>query len=209
MLEIFSLTSFAVAVLASATGSLHCLAMCGPIRWLAGTSPWAGARYQAGRLVAYLTLGILAGAAGAALPLWALVPLAVVELGLQFLPHASPWAKARGRLIQAFAAKPWLVGFVSAALPCGLLHGWVAAAAATFSPWRGGALLFCLWLGSVPALEASVRALRQPAERLRQRFPRALPLAFLLLALVPIGLRLAASAPPSGVAAGPSCHQLH
>ncbi|MGZ3712318.1 MAG: urease accessory protein UreH domain-containing protein, partial [Bdellovibrionota bacterium] len=163
-LNLFSLASIGIALLASLTGSLHCVGMCGPLRLFAGSSAWAGAKYQAGRLAAYILLGLAAGSIGAFLPTWAVLLFLVIGIALSLgnFRFPAPVERLRARAIMAATAKPWLIGFISGALPCGLLHGWLAAAAATGNAIQGAALLFMLWLGTVPALEASTHFLRRP-----------------------------------------------
>jgi sulfite exporter TauE/SafE len=184
--------------------------MCGPLRLIAGNDLGSRLQYQGGRLAAYLLLGGLAGFAGAALPLWAWIP--VIGAGLlfsfadeKFLPG---WKRFRGRILAAAGARPLFLGLGSGLLPCGLLHAWVVVAAASGHAASGALLLLLLWAGTLPALEASVAALRRPLLELRARFPRALPLSFLLLALLPIAWRAHIVSVPGG--ADPhSCHGAH
>ncbi|MGE3262740.1 MAG: sulfite exporter TauE/SafE family protein [Bacteriovoracia bacterium] len=199
---VFSLASlgvFGVALIASTTGSLHCLGMCGPLRFIAGHSFRASAEYQAGRLFAYLSLGLFAGLFGTFLsPLFLICLIALTFIAF-ILKIALPFAMhtLRGKIVSRLARNPFLLGLGTGILPCGLLYGWIAAAVATRSPWDGSLLLFCLWLGTVPVLEAGTSVLRKPFEQLRKRFPKALPISFLLLAFLPIGIRLSATMVPS------------
>ena len=190
--ELLSAASLAVAFTAAATGSLHCLGMCGPLRLLGGEAPAARVAYQGGRGLAYFLLGGLAGTIGAAVPAWALVLILAAGLALSVLdPSVFPAIARLRALLQGLAASsPWLLGAASGLLPCGLLHGWIAAAAATASPWRGALFLGMLWLGTLPAMELGMRALASPLTSLRRRFPRAMPLALLLLAMIPLAQRL-------------------
>ena len=73
-----AMTALLVTVLAaSLVGSLHCVGMCGPfVAFYSGADGSSGVRrllshagYSGGRLVAYLLLGLAAGAIGAALDL--------------------------------------------------------------------------------------------------------------------------------------------
>lgn len=195
-----------VALLASLTGSLHCLGMCGPLRLLAAGGARSGFAYQFGRGTSYLTLGAIAGSIGASLPSWILFPLlaflAVLSFaGVRLLPASV--AKKHHQLLVWASARPFFLGLGSGLLPCGLLHGWIAAAAATGHILNGALLLGALWLGTIPALEGAATVLRKPLEKTRRRFPRAVPIAFLLLALIPIGLRLRPVVQPSA----PTCHE--
>lgn len=176
---------------AAITGSLHCVGMCGPLRLIAGNSWRKRAAYQLGRGLAYALLGGLAGAVGWVVPPWALVALVALGLALPFFGGKMParWQKSRSSLLAAASLSPFLFGFSSGLLPCGMLHAWLAAAAATASPLVGACLLAVLWLGTLPALELSGSVLAGPILLARKRFPRLVPASFLLLALIPFFLR--------------------
>jgi sulfite exporter TauE/SafE len=185
-----------VAVLAGAfLASPHCVLMCGPLRLLGGNR----LAYQAGRGLAYSFLGLAAGTFGWSLPPWALAVfalLAIAGIALQISLPRPKW----------HATNPFFLGLSSGLLPCGLLHGWVAAAAATASPLRGLAVLGALWLGTLPALETGSVLLAKPLARARTRFPRALPILVLLLALAPALWRARGAFEKAGTA--PHCHSL-
>lgn len=191
MLEWQFLASASVALFAALAGSLHCIGMCGPLRLLTGSSRSASLRYQGGRLAAYLLLGAGAGAIGFVLPPWALYLMVALALSYHFVPprFLPSSHKIKSVFSMAAAAGPGLIGFASGLIPCGMLHAWVATAAITKSPLSGALMLGALWLGTLPALELSSRSLRRPMEKLRLRFPKAMPIALILLALAPISLR--------------------
>lgn len=191
-LDAIALTSLVAAFGAAVTGSLHCVGMCGPLRLLAGEGRGKRIGYQLGRGLAYALLGGAAGAVGWVMPIWALALLVASGLAFTFLGGKMParWQKFRGHLLALASTSPFLFGLSSGLLPCGMLHAWVAAAAATASPLAGALLLGTLWLGTLPALEVSGWALAKPLARARQRFPKLLPVSFLLLALLPFFLRM-------------------
>ncbi len=62
---------FATVLVASLAGSLHCVAMCGPLIGLAGSARTLrlALLHAAGRLATYVTLGVLAGVVGRAIDL--------------------------------------------------------------------------------------------------------------------------------------------
>lgn len=184
--------------------------MCGPLRLLSLGTRGALWKYQSGRALAYLGLGLAAGGAGAQLPLWALLPLLLLGISFSFVEKKlAPIGKAHAWILRAASSHTFLLGLASGALPCGLLYAWVAVATASGSALQGAGLLGVLWLGTLPALEGGSTLLRAPLTRLRMRFPRALPLAFLLIALLPLLHRLPivhGSEKHSQAHIGPSCH---
>jgi sulfite exporter TauE/SafE len=191
-LDGIALSSLAAAFAAALTGSLHCVGMCGPLRLLAGDSRAKRFGYQLGRGLAYSLLGGAAGAVGWAMPAWALLLLVGSGIAFTFLGGRMParWQKLRSSLLALASTSPFLFGLSSGLLPCGMLHAWVAAAAATASPLAGALLLASLWLGTLPALELSGWALAKPLAQARRKFPRLVPASFILLALVPFLLRM-------------------
>lgn len=190
------LLPLAAALVAALGGSLHCAVMCGPLRLLSAGVKGAPWKYQLGRALAYGALGAAAGGLGFVLPWWALVALIVLGFALSVL-RVEMFSGLRARLLRAGAASPFFLGLASGLLPCGLLHGWVAAAAASAHPLQGAALMLTLWLGSTPALELAPGLLRRPIAALRARHPRALTAVLLAAALVPLAMRI-----PAGVQAG-------
>ncbi|RYG63165.1 hypothetical protein EON80_21755, partial [bacterium] len=158
----------------------HCAAMCGPLRLFVAEHPRGRLLYQGGRGLSYVSIGVLAGAAGLSLPAWSSLPLLLLAAVLVAFPKAARKIRFPGqsKLMALAASNLLLLGASSALLPCGLLHAWIAAAAATRSPWAGGAILACLWLGSAPALELAPTLLKGWLPNIRARFwffcPRAL-----------------------------------
>ena len=182
-LDQLTVSTLGIAFLAALAGGLHCAAMCGPLRLLVGQGLRSRIEYQLGRLLAYLFLGLLGGVFGFLLPWWLGLGLAGVLILLpansfkNLLPKINPAASALG------------LGLGSALLPCGWLHGWIAIAIAAKSVWQAPLILFVLWLGSLPALEFFSDFFRIFLQPLRQRFPKFLPVFFLLLALLPFAWR--------------------
>ena len=65
----------------------------------------------------------------------------------------------------------FVVGLLTALLPCGWLYTYVVAAIATKSPWAGALTLFLFWLGGLPALSAVPFMIRKAVQEagLRQQ----------------------------------------
>lgn len=202
--------AFLLTVLvASLSGSMHCAAMCGPLVGL-----YAGQTrrhlphglYNLGRLAAYLTLGIAAGALGATLDLsgatlagaqrvsaviagvivvaWALAEL--IPAGLRpALPAALPrWLHRSLRpglrrvATLPVPARALGLGLLTGLLPCGWLYLFVVAAAGTGRPLAGAGLMAAFWVGSLPILLGTGYGLAAASAKLRAR---ARPLVALLL----------------------------
>lgn len=190
--ELLTFAALLAAFAAALAGSLHCAGMCGPLRLLCADVKGARWKYQAGRGMAYALLGALAGGIGFVLPLWALLLLLSLGiLGSFFqLPIIPAWAVCRRYLLQLGSKSPFLLGLSSGLLPCGLLHGWVAAAAASGHPVHGALLLGMLWAGSFPALEIAPALLSTPLGKLQRRFPKSLKAGLICMALLPLAMRL-------------------
>jgi uncharacterized protein len=164
------------ALVAGATGSLHCALMCGPLA-CAGVPSGSGRRaamvaWHAGRISGYVAVGLLLGSVGVGVSR---------ALSLSVQPYL-PWVMAAGLIATALevgkhlrplpvvrSISRWLVrasgglhptrrsfvmGLATPFLPCGLLYGVFLAAIATGSPLGGGSLLGAFALGAIPALAA-------------------------------------------------------
>lgn len=188
---------------ASLLGSPHCAGMCGPFVCLYASTrgprhPLAHVAYNGGRLISYLSLGMVAGlagagldragtlagvprvatiAAGALMVLWGAVTLAAA------LGHRSPALAVPGSLRRALSATvqrlqshPPLVralglGLVTTLLPCGWLYAFVALAAGTGSVFGGALVMTTFWIGTLPMLTALGLAAGRTLGPLRRRLP--------------------------------------
>jgi sulfite exporter TauE/SafE len=141
------------------------------------------AAFNAGRITSYAAAGAFAGAAAhlmSALPLqaalYAAANLLLVLVGLQLAGWSAParWIEALGaplwRRLQPLAlrltpggsfAQAYGAGAVWGWLPCGLVYGALAAAAASGDPARGALGMAAFGLGTLPwLLAAGVAAAR-------------------------------------------------
>lgn len=164
------LLAFAI-VSSSFFGSWHCAAMCSPIASLMArrNSLWS---YHGGRLLSYSVLGLLAGFAGefflnsefVFLRIIASLLLAVVLLtmGLKILVPRFFEHNIFRKVVAitqplhrfSLSQSGFVVGLMTAFLPCGWLYTYVMAAVATRSPWAGFLVMSLFWLGGLPALSA-------------------------------------------------------
>ena len=175
-------TSLAVtAVLMGLVGGPHCIAMCGAA--CAGIGKAAGARstsaiwtFQIGRMASYSALGAAAAASmqglgwltvqsAAIRPVWTLLHVAAVVLGLLLMVQARQplwldgaarrlWARVRAFNTRWGRAAPWMVGGLWALMPCGLLYSALMVAALTSQPLEGAATMALFALGSSISLWA-------------------------------------------------------
>lgn len=157
-------------------GSWHCAGMCGPVATLMSARQ-SLLSYHLGRLISYVLLGTLAGSLGQfflnsdfILLRWisaVLLALVLILSGANLVAPASfrqkiaAWKGAHSLLgiikrLQAFhiGKSGFVVGLLTALLPCGWLYTYVTAAIATQSPWAGALTLALFWLGGLPALSA-------------------------------------------------------
>lgn len=164
-------------------GSWHCAGMCGPVATLMSARN-SLLSYHLGRLVSYVTLGILAGSLGQfflnsefVILRWVsafMLALVLVLSGARLmLPAAWQQRLAANKVSHFFLSwikrlqsfhigrSGFVVGLLTALLPCGWLYTYVTAAIATKSPWAGGLTLALFWLGGLPALSAVPMMIRQ------------------------------------------------
>ncbi len=167
------------ALLMGLAGGPHCIAMCGAA--CAGIGQTAAPRgaqaiglFQLGRVAGYAMLGALAAASMQGLgwltvqstalrPVWTMVHVAAIVLGLTLLVLARQpvwldqgarrvWARVRSATGRMGWAAPAGLGVAWALLPCGLLYSAVLVAALAGSPLGGAAVMGLFALGSGVAL---------------------------------------------------------
>jgi len=169
------------ALLMGLAGGPHCVAMCGAA--CAGLAQASGEHrqrtlwsFQLGRLLGYALLGALAAASvqglgwltvqSAALrPVWSLLHVAAMGLGLWLIVYARQpvwldqsarrlWSRVRGFNTRWGHAAPAVVGGLWALMPCGLLYSAVMVAALTSRPADGALTMALFAAGSSVSLWA-------------------------------------------------------
>ena len=169
------------ALMMGVLGGPHCVAMCGAA--CAGLGQAAGAQrgqallaFQVGRVLGYSLLGTVAAASvqglgwltvqsAAIRPVWTLLHVAAVVLGLLLMVQARQplwldgaarqlWARVRAFNARWGRAAPWMVGGLWALMPCGLLYSALMVAALTSQPLEGAATMALFALGSSVSLWA-------------------------------------------------------
>jgi sulfite exporter TauE/SafE len=194
----------------SLLGSVHCLAMCGPLAGLHGNarSLRLAAAHGAGRLASYAAIGAAAGLVGAAVDVaGALVTVqraATVIAALALVAVAVRTARPRVRagvsatafragLVRIRARRPaaraWLLGALTGLLPCGWLWAFAITAAGTASPVAGAAVMTAFWLGTVPAMLGVLAVLGPVLARLRTRVPVVTSCVLVVVGLATLAVR--------------------
>lgn len=169
------------ALMMGILGGPHCVAMCGAA--CAGLGQAAGAQrgqallaFQVGRVLGYSLLGAVAAASvqglgwltvqsAAIRPVWTLLHVAAVVLGLLLMVQARQplwldgaarqlWARVRAFNARWGRAAPCMVGGLWALMPCGLLYSALMVAALTSQPLEGAATMALFALGSSISLWA-------------------------------------------------------
>ncbi len=208
------------AFLLGLAGSLHCVAMCGPLMLALPLDGTARRRvlgqtllYQAGRIGAYGVLGVLFGLLGKGIALAGFQQgLSVVAGGLMLVaaiftvqweraaltvPGMQPltrWVQRRiGILLRQHPRGAALgVGALNGLLPCGLVYAAVAGAISMTSGWSGGAFMILFGAGTLPLLLTLMLTGQRfgPAWRARFRLAQPILLAIAGMLLLSRGLHL-------------------
>ena len=196
---------------ASLLGSVHCAAMCGGFVCLyagTGTSQHAVGRrsveimphaaYNAGRLVSYLTLGMIAGSigrgvnelgtlvhvsrlaaivSGAVMVLWGSSTL-LAALGVRAPRFGVPDVVQAtfGSVLIRLRASSGLVrggamGLLTTLIPCGWLYAFVATAGGTGNVGDAVLVMTFFWLGTLPMMAAVGAGAQRAFGSFRRRLP--------------------------------------
>lgn len=204
------------ALLLGFMGSFHCIGMCGPIaltlpvQHLSGAKKMAGILlYNAGRIVAYMSMGIIFGWLGKQFYLGGLQQWLSVSLGVLLLlvllfkyvlhkrlfnfPQFTFVKQILGRLIsqQRFSTL-FGIGFFNGFLPCGLVYLGIAGAVATGDIWHGMFFMGAFGAGTLPAMAAVTWFSQLISIPIRQRIRQMIPIVISVMAVLLIlrGLNL-------------------
>lgn len=220
-------------VATSALGSVHCIAMCGPLVGLQGgaRSVRLAAMHSLGRLATYATIGVLAGLVGSALDLAGrlgnvqrfatiLAGLTIVTWGVVALAQAvrvrrTTTAKPRAGATafssalvhirtRSAARRMVALGLLTGLLPCGWLWAFAITAAGTGSPINGALVMIAFWLGTLPGMVGLVGLAGPLFGRVRARLPLVTAFVLIALGLATLGMRWRDAG--TGQVASPHCH---
>ena len=189
--------------------SPHCVAMCGaPCAALTSGCGRSATGFHLGRLLSYMAGGAVAASSVAALgawgqaapalrPLWTLLHLAFLALGLWWLAtgRQPDWMKRSAAVpvhVVGRRARPLrsgLAGLAWVAWPCGALQGALLLSALASSAEAGALIMAAFALGSMPALAVAPWALAR-WQALRGGAPSSVQLATLGFRVAGLGLAL-------------------
>lgn len=219
---------------ASAAGSLHCIAMCGPLVGMHGGAHTLRLAlvHAFGRLVTYATVGAAAGLLGSAIDIagrlaniqraativsgtvivgwgiWSVAwQLAVLPSRTKLTKPARRSAFARG-LVQIKTRPPamraWLTGILTGLLPCGWWWAFAVAAAGTGHAVSGALVMAAFWLGTLPAMVGLLRFTGPIVARLRARAPVVTAVALIAVGVGALAVRWSDAG--ARQVASPPCH---
>jgi len=227
-------------LLASLLGSPHCAAMCGSFVCFYAAEPghpraWLPhATYNLGRLLSYVSLGVVAGVFGAGLDrAGAAVGIgrvaAILAGTLLVVWGASTLLRAAGVRVpdpapaglahrtiarvlarvrrQPAALRALVVGLVTTLLPCGFLYVFVASAAAAGRPGTGALVMAGFWLGTLPVMAGLGFAAGRALGPFRRRLPLVSAALLVVLGLLTISGRMHLA--PAAFAASTGHHDCH
>lgn len=209
----WSFLSIPIAVfVASILGSTHCVTMCGPIAITVNNSSGHISLYHIGRLISYLTLGLLAGFIGEAFlsnNFSIISSSSIIFISVFFiysgykLVRGKPLELIPVKTISSIISKPakWsltqskpvralTLGIANGFLPCGWVYIFVIGAVTTKSPLYAAGILFTFWLGTLPALSALPFLYKKTLKRTPRKLAIAAGIILILVGLANISIHL-------------------
>ena len=215
-------------------GSFHCLGMCGPIAIslpIGNGSGWqfvAGRLlYNAGRIITYAGLGLVAGAFGQSLQMVGVQQIVSVIAGVLILvlvvmPHLISRPLGQIRFLQQFLfwvrkqfayyyqkqnlASLWVVGLLNGLLPCGFVYIALAGAIAMKTLSLSMAYMALFGLGTLPMMLLVSLSGKLIKPQTRFFFKKAVPYMACVIALLFIIRGMSLGIPylsPKAMAASP------
>lgn len=203
-----------VSFLAGIGGSFHCVGMCGGLVTASCDRQGDVVRYQSGRLIGYLLLGLVAGFIGSLFnfqninPLFSLIPSFLVG-GLfiywgteQFWKRKAEikapkflsqlYVKLWSTLVQTNKnfTKSFFIGFISIFLPCGLLYGVVLGTISMQHSYEALTSMFFFWLGTVPSMIVAPQIVHRILKPLKAKLPKIYAISLMTIGVATIAFRV-------------------
>ena len=199
---------------AGLAGSLHCVGMCGAFATSCSNHKEGLISYHLGKVLSYGLLGSSAGIIGASFshlydnPYFKIIPSVLmgvlfIFLGLKnfqsnkiklSLPKSLEKLSQK-LLVRSYSMKPgnlrsFLIGFLSALLPCGLLYGVLLSFAILQNPYYGALGMIAFGLGTIPALTLAPSVLLKIIKPIKEAWPKMASLSLITLGLITISYRM-------------------
>ena len=203
-----------MAFFAGLGGSLHCVGMCGGLVTASCRNGADVARYQLGRLLGYLVLGLVVGSFGIVFNVKN-IPREVtfipaVFIGLLFIHWGyqsfhgkraelptpkiigSLYTQLWNKLVRTNSnfTKSFFTGLISILLPCGLLYGVILGAMAMQHFQESILSLIFFWLGTLPSMVIAPRIVQKLIAPFKQRLPKSLAVGLMLLGVFTVTSRV-------------------
>jgi len=201
------MTSDYLAFFMGLFGSLHCVAMCGPLLLAlpsVGENQWAKAKnrlvYQIGRILTYGVIGLFIGFIGIGISMqgWQQVLSIATGVALIFIAlfhflgtKNSSILKIQQKLLAPLIKqmgywlhKPggsFMTGILNGVLPCGMVYMALATALNTGSAVNGARFMILFGLGTLPLLLATAIAGNFIKSKIPFRLSAWLPFLFLIM----------------------------
>jgi len=163
-------TEMLLGFLLGITGSLHCIGMCGAMvvamqKWsLPARFWWGQARYHVGKVLGYTLMGALVGLVGKSLTLVFSQQGVSITIGAMLLlsltlpayllrqKKNNTWLTKRLQAAFQNRSSQFVIGFLNAFLPCGVVYVALASALATGEWYDAMAFMAMFGIGTMPAL---------------------------------------------------------
>lgn len=203
----------AATFLAGLTGSLHCVGMCGGLVTASCHSNKDVVRYQFGRLLGYLVLGLIVGSLAELLdlktqhPLLSFLPTLLIGLlfiywGIKAFKQNSQ-AKHQNKALNKLYFSLWhklvannksfsrsfFVGLISILLPCGFLYGVLLGTLASQSMPIAILGMLSFWFGTLPAMVLAPSVIRKILRPFQSHRPRIYASILIIIGLGTISFR--------------------
>lgn len=203
-----------VSFIAGLGGSLHCVGMCGGLVTASCDKNNDVIRYQLGRLLGYLGLGLFAGFLGSLIkfenssPVMAILP--GLTIGILFLywgiqnyrgkKAELPLPKFMGKFYTILwkklvfknlsFSKSFFTGLISIFLPCGLLYGIVLGGLALQHPLIALSSMFFFWLGTVPSMVLAPQIFQKILNPMKSKLPKTYAVSLIAIGLMTVSFRM-------------------